>query len=470
MNQSSQSQDGDFDSYQIVADPSNRSNDTATSSSKSSTHYTPGSRSLHSAKRQQSPTTESGGGISDDKDNPPLLEVPEHVYAVRTGALSVLKPLTKTWLVVSIGFALTILFAAARWTELMSYLPYWFIILPSWLAHVGLIWCHVQSAKALSVFIGDANDSRQRADSRDHLDRTEYLPLLQRSLKFGVKTGLISTGIFIFEILIYIRLSKGTMSLSTVLTPLWIIVAAGALDGIICKSQHPIRVVCWLLTLCSMIMVCLKVDHGLDAIRWRYITTPIVAVLFIGSATLVYIIYGHNVGYYKLTEPQLMAGKLYSAAAILAILLVFVFEEVMPLAKPIELETRFFIVIVAPVIMSLVGMGAWVVSRDEHSQLLLYGGQAAVHPQKLRWQSMGWTGVQGKGVTTILMFGEVRYYPLKQADVKSSSMEMCATSCCTCYPYEDEEDIPYPDELEDHPYLAPSSPNGRPEYSSPEIV
>lgn len=95
MNQSSQSQDGDFDSYQIVADPSNRSND-ATSSSKSSTHYTPGSRSLHSAKKQQSPT-ESGGGSSDDKDNPPLLEVPEHVYAVRTGALSVLKPLTKTW-------------------------------------------------------------------------------------------------------------------------------------------------------------------------------------------------------------------------------------------------------------------------------------------------------------------------------------------------------------------------------------
>lgn len=371
-------------------------------------------------------------------------------------------------LVVSIGFAMTILFATARWTELMTSLPYWFILLPSWLSHVGLFWCHVQSAKALSEFIGEANDSRQRADSRDHLDRTEYLPLLQRSLKFGVKTGLISTGVFIFEILIYIRLAKGTMSLSTVFTPLWIIVVIGVLDGIICKSQHPVRVVCWILTLFSMIMACLKVDHGMEWVRWKTVISPLIAVLLIGSATLVYIIYGHNVGYYKLTESQLVSGKLYSAAAVLSIILVFVFEEVMPLSKPIEVETRIFIVVVAPTIMTLVGMGAWVVSRDELTRLLLFGGQAQVHPQKLRWQSMGWTSVQGEGVTTIPMIGEVSYHPLKQ-DEQRATMELCAT-CGTCYPYEDEEDIPYPEELEDHPYLAPSTTDGRPQYSSPEVV
>lgn len=94
MDQSQEPVDGDFDSYQIVTDPSNRSNDTTTGgSSQGSQHYTPGSRSVHSVKRQQSPT-ESG---SSDIDHPPLLEVPEHIYAVRKGALSVLKPLTKTW-------------------------------------------------------------------------------------------------------------------------------------------------------------------------------------------------------------------------------------------------------------------------------------------------------------------------------------------------------------------------------------
>jgi len=206
----------------------------------------------------------------------------------------------------------------------------------------------------------------------------------------------------------------------------------------------------------------------MDFIRWKVIITPIIGVLFIGSGTLVYIVYGHNIGYYKLTESQLIAGKLYSAAAILSILIVFVFEAIMPLNKPVEIETRLFMVVVAPTIMTLVGMGAWVVSKDEYSRLLMYGGQAAVHPQKLRWQSMGWTSVQGRGVITIPMFGEVSYHPLKQNEERAT-MELCA-SCCTCYQYEDEEDIPYPEELEEHPYLAPSTPNGRPQYSNPEIV
>ena len=313
-----------------------------------------------------------------------------------------------TQLVVSVGFALTVLFGMARWTRLLHNLPFWFILLPSWLSHVGLFWCHLMSAKALSTFIAEANDSRQRPDSRDHLDRTEYLPLLQRSLKFGLKTGLISFAVFIFEILVYIRLSKGKLALSVVFSPLWIMVIGGILDGIICKTQHPMRVVCWTLTFAAMLLCCLKVDFGFDSIRWRMIVSPIVAVLSIASATLIYIVYGHQIGFYRLTESQLTAGNLYSLAALISIVLVVVIGEVIPLARPVEIETRVFVVLMAPVVVVLVGMGAWVVSRDEFGRLLLYGGQAAVHPRKLRWENNGWTSVQSKGVTNLPLFGEVR--------------------------------------------------------------
>jgi hypothetical protein len=354
----------------------------------------------------------------------------------------------------------------ARWTQLLQNLPYWFILLPSWLSHVGLFWCHLASAKALSSFISEANDSRQRPDSRDHLDRTEYLPLLQRSLKFGLKTGLISVGFFIFEILVYIRLAKGAMSLSAVFTPLWIMVSIGIIDGIICKSQHPVRVICWILSFASMLLACLKVDYGLDVIRWRMIVSPIVTVLSISSGTLIYIVYGHQVGYYRLTESQLTAGNLYSLAALISIVLVVVIGEVIPLSRPVEIETRMFVVFMAPLVVTLVGMGAWVVSRDEFSRLLLYGGQAAVHPQKLRWQGQGWTSVQARGVTNIPMFGEVSFHPLEQKE--PTSVEMCVF--CSCYPYEDEDDIPYPDELKDHPYLAPTNSHAHPRYTQPQIV
>ena len=312
-------------------------------------------------------------------------------------------------LIISVGFALTVLFGMARWTRLLQNLPYWFILLPSWLAHVGLFWCHMMSAKALSTFIADANDSRQRPESRDHLDRTEYLPLLQRSLKFGLKTGLISFAVFIFEILIYIRLARGTISLTAVFFPLWIMVIGGIIDGIICKTQHFVRVVCWLLTFAAMVLTCMKVDHGYDKIRWRVVVSPIVTVLSISSATLIYIVYGHQVGFYRLTESQLTAGNLYSLAALISIVLVVVIGEVIPLSRPVEIETRVFVVLMAPLVVTLVGMGAWVVSRDEFGRLLLYGGQSAVHPRKLRWEANGWTSVQGRGTTNIPMFGEVRY-------------------------------------------------------------
>lgn len=92
-NHSQEPADVDFDSYQIVTDPSNRSNDTSAGSSKGSGHYTPGSRSVHSVRKKPSPGKDGGSG----KDISPLIEVPEHVYSVRKGALSVLKPLSKTW-------------------------------------------------------------------------------------------------------------------------------------------------------------------------------------------------------------------------------------------------------------------------------------------------------------------------------------------------------------------------------------
>lgn len=311
-------------------------------------------------------------------------------------------------LIVSVGFAMTVLFGMARWTRLLSNLPFWFILLPSWLSHIFLFWCHVSSAKALSSFIAEANESRQRPDSRDHLDRTEYLPLLQRSLKFGVKTGLISFGVFIFEILVYFRLARGRLTLAVCFLPLWMMVFGGIVDGIVCRTQHLVRVICWVLVFAAMILVCLKVDYGYNTIRWRMIVSPIVAVLSVASGTLIYIVYGHQVGYYRLTEAQLTAGNLYSLAALISIVLVVVIGEVIPLARPVEIETRVFVVLMAPLVVVLVGMGAWVVSRDEFGRLLLYGGQAQVHPRKLRWEAQGWTSVQGRGVSNIPMFGEVR--------------------------------------------------------------
>jgi len=416
---------------------------------------------------QQDYVNSSAIAVGDgDGTIPPLMEIPEDVYAVRKAALQVLKPLTKTWLIVSIGFAMTVLFGMARWTRLLPNLPFWFILLPSWMSHVGLFWCHIMSAKALSLFIAEANDSRQRPDSRDHLDRTEYLPLLQRSLKFGFKTGCISFGFFLFEILLYLRLiHDNKVSLAVAFLPLWFIVIGGILDGVICKTQHIVRVLCWMLVFTSMLLMVAKVDFGYDdVIRWRFIVAPIVCVLAICSATLIYIIYGHQVGYYRLTESQLTAGNLFSLAALLSIVLVVILGEVIPLSRPVEIETRLLVVFLAPMVMTLVGMGAWVVSRDEYGRLLLHGGQSAVHPRKLRWQRKnGWTSVQGKGVTNIPMFGEVSFRPLEKnarQPQQSSAVEMCA--CCGCYPYEEAADPEEPPELvddsiENHPYLSPQT-------------
>jgi len=432
------------------------------SSSGGQQHYEPPS--------YRPPSPDGGRSLGDTSGSQPqpLLEIPEEIYAVRKAALKVLKPLTKTWIVISVGFSLTVLFGMARWTRLLPTVPYWFILFPCWASHVGLLWLHVLSAKALSGFISEANDSRQRPDSRDHLNRTEYLPLLQRSLKFGLKTGVLSFFIFMFEILIFIRLAKNTISLTAAFVPLWLLVAGGIFDGLVCKTQHFLRVLCWVLSFTAMILLVLKIDYGMEEIRWRIVVCPVVTVLSVASGCLIYIVYGHQIGYYKLTEAQLTAGNLYALAALICIILVVMIGEVIPLSRPVEVETRLFVVILAPLVICLTGMGAWVVSRDEFSRLLLYGGQAAVHPKKLRWVPRnGWTCVQGKGVTVIPMFGEVSFQPLERGASIASSLEMC--NCCTsssgfCYPYEEEKDDEEAAQSAGdlgyhHPYLDPSLSN-----------
>lgn len=340
-------------------------------------------------------------------------------------------------------------------------MPYWFVLMPCWGAHVGLFWLHIKSARELSTFIAEANDSRQRPDSRDHLNRTEYLPLLQRSLKFGLKTGVLSFFVFCFEILVFIRLSRRSITLSAAFIPLWIIVAGGILDGLICKTQHFLRVLCWILTFVAMVLLILKIDYNHQEIQWRVVISPVVTVLSIASGSLLYIIYGHQIGYYRLTEAQLTAGNLYSLATLISIIVVVMIAEVIPLNRPVEVETRLFVVILAPLVVCLVGMGAWVVSRDEFGRLLLYGGQAAVHPKKLRWEAQGWTGVQSKGVTIVPMFGEVTFRPLEKRK-PDGSVELC-TPCCAggCYPYEeDEESGNFQTDIGYHPYLDPSPSRG----------
>jgi len=356
---------------------------------------------------------------------------------------------------------LTVLFGFGRWTLLLPSVPYWFILLPCWGAHVGLFWLHINSARELSSFIAEANDTRQRPDSRDHLNRTEYLPLLQRSLKFGLKTGMLSFFVFCFEILVFFRLARKSITLTATFIPLWLIVVGGILDGLVCKTQHFLRVVCWILTFASMVMFVLKVDFQHDEIQWRMVIVPVVAVLSIASCSLLYIIYGHQIGYYRLTEAQLTAGNLYSLAALISIIVIVMIAEVIPLNRPVEVETRLFVVVLGPLVVCLVGMGAWVVSRDEFGRLLLYGGQAAVHPKKLRWEARGWTGVQSKGVTIIPMFGEVTFRPLEKRK-SEGVVELCA--CCTggCYPYEEDDDESnhFQTDVGYHPYLDPSPSRG----------
>jgi hypothetical protein len=342
-------------------------------------------------------------------------------------------------LIFSPGFSISAALGMAKWTGLLVNVSYWLMLLPCWLSHLCLLACHVYAVKSLSKFIAQANFNRQRSDSTDHIDRTEYLPLLQRCLKFGIKTGSISLTLFIFEILLYIRLSHGKLSLIAVFTPLWIVAVGGILDGIICKTQHAARVFSWTLFFVFMTLLSLKIDHGIYTITWRMVFGPLFALMGIGTTALVYIMHGHNIGYFRLTDSQYTAGILYSVASFSGILLtlIFLLED---LARPSSFEMMVVMEVLAPLCVALLSLGAYAVSRDEFERLLQYGGQLAVHPMKLSLEKAGWVAVDSKGVTWIPMFGEVKYEPL-DPHMKNKLLEFCA--CCACYPYEEEEENTY---------------------------
>jgi hypothetical protein len=340
---------------------------------------------------------------------------------------------------------------------------------------------HIMSARALSQFISEANENRQRMDSTDHLDRVEYLPLLQRSLKFGLKTGFLCFVIFVFEILLYVRLSQDPSKISLAVTyiPLWILTLGSISNGIVCKSQHFIYVLIWVLITAAMVLSVLKIDYEMYQIEASYIIIVIQSMLGIISATLVYVINGHQIGYFKLSDSQLTAGVFYASSSFLAILLVAIMADTLPLPELIQLDFQLITVILAPMVVAMAGIGAYLVTRGEFDRLLKHGGQSAVIPMKLRLEADGWTSVESKGITSIPMFGDVRfvlccchdyaivvypqsciillslrYEPLDQDATERLSIELCGLCCSACYPSEEEDEY-------DHHY------HGRNTYQSP---
>ncbi|KAL3766938.1 hypothetical protein ACHAW5_011157 [Stephanodiscus triporus] len=372
-----------------------------------------------------------------------LVEVPEEVTAVRQAALTVLDPITYCWLILTPGFATAAFLGVAKWTDKLGSLPYWAIFLPMWASHCGIVAMHAQSARALSKFISDANENRQRQDSTDHLDRVEYLPLLQRSLKFGLKTGVLCFVVFIFEILLFIRLVRpSSISLGETYTPLWILTIIFICNGIVCKSQHFLQSLIWVLFFTAMLLSVLITDYGMEyTITTVHIIIVVVAMLAIVCGILMRIIHGHQIGFYKLTEAQLTAAVFYTASSFLAIILVAIMGDAVKLPDLIRLDLLLITVILAPIVVALVGFGAYFISRDEFERLLKYGGQSAVIPMRLRLETNGWTSVVSNGAVTIPMLGDVKYSPLDVDTAERLSIEIWGPCCC--YPTEDDEDLPY---------------------------
>jgi hypothetical protein len=66
-------------------------------------------RSLHSLRRSyliEKAARDATVVAAGSTDSPPLLEIPEEIYAVRKAALRVLKPLTRTWVRSSVAMEL----------------------------------------------------------------------------------------------------------------------------------------------------------------------------------------------------------------------------------------------------------------------------------------------------------------------------------------------------------------------------
>lgn len=77
-------------SYNILEDDNGAPSRTTTGDAQSvNSSQSGGSRSVHQLRRHY---VARGSG-----EHPPLLEIPEEVYTVRKSALTVLKPLTRTW-------------------------------------------------------------------------------------------------------------------------------------------------------------------------------------------------------------------------------------------------------------------------------------------------------------------------------------------------------------------------------------
>lgn len=233
----------------------------------------------------------------------------------------------------------------------------------------------------------------------------------------------------------------------------------GILDGIVCKTQNVTRVLSWILLAFSLVLLVLKMECNNEyELPWRTVVSPLLLWLGMILSSLGYILYGNSVGYFRLTEAQSTAAIFYSMASVggLGVLGLVVSNH---LARPNGMELRVVLTFLAPLTVVLFGLGAWAISRDEFYRLLQQGGQAAVHPMKLKLEKEGWTATESKGVTIIPMFGEVRYEPLDPSQ-KSKIVELC--SCCACYPYEEEEETYVMDiEPSEYPYGSGISQLGR---------
>jgi hypothetical protein len=80
--------------YNIFQDDRSRSGNMSLDVSSRISTESSQSRSAHQPLRRHYVAEKGGGSFG---DHPPLLEIPEEIYGVRKAALSVLKPLTKTW-------------------------------------------------------------------------------------------------------------------------------------------------------------------------------------------------------------------------------------------------------------------------------------------------------------------------------------------------------------------------------------
>lgn len=334
------------------------------------------------------------------------------------------------------GFSLSAGLGMAKWNGLLSDTSIWLVFSPCWLSHGILLFYHILAMRALATFISAANNNRQRSGSTDNNDRTEYLPLLQRSLKFGIKTGSFSLALFIFEVLLFFYLTRNRLKLSIVFLPLLVLSVGGILYGITCKTLHFTMIISWVLLTCSMTLASLKVDNGVYSLSWRMVFSPLIVLLCMSMTSLIYIIHGNHIRYFTLTMAQYKAGVLYSASAISSIILVSLLMS-QNFTQPVTIAMQFLMVILTFITLTLLSLGGYTVSRDELERLLKNGGQFVVHPKKLRFELSGWNAVESKGIMMLPMFGEVGYEPLDRR-TRDGYYELC--SCCTtCYPHEDDD-------------------------------